>query len=52
MKKTLIYVLQRTGTAVTPAVSCLCLYPTTQRSRQPRRSLSLGSLGHFDALIT
>ena len=37
--------LQRTGAAVTPAASCLRLSPTAQRSRQPRRSLSLGSLG-------
>ena len=37
--------LQRTGGAVTPAASCLRLSPTAQRSRQPRRSLSLGSLG-------
>jgi len=37
--------LQRTGAAVKPAASCLRLSPTAQRSRQPRRSLSLGSLG-------
>ena len=39
------HALQRTGAAVTPAASCLRLSPTTQRSRQPRPSLSLGSLG-------
>jgi hypothetical protein len=37
--------LQRTGAAVTPAASAAAFPPTTQRSRQPRRSLSLGSLG-------
>ena len=39
------HALQRTGAAVTPAASCLRLSPTTQRSRQPRPSLSLWSLG-------
>ena len=39
------HALQRTGAAVTPAASCRRLSPTTQRSRQPRPSLSLGSLG-------
>ena len=39
------HALQRTGAAVTPAASCLRLSPTAQRSRQPRPSLSLGSLG-------
>ena len=39
------HALQRTRAAVTPAASDLRLAPTTQRSRQPRGSLSLGSLG-------
>ena len=39
------HVLQRTAPRVTPAASCLRLSPTTQRSRQPRGSLSLRSLG-------
>ena len=39
------HALQRTGAAVTPAASSLRLSPATQRSRQPRPSLSLGSLG-------
>ena len=39
------HALQRTGAAVTPAASCLRLSPAAQRSRQPRPSLSLGSLG-------
>ena len=39
------HALQRTGAAVTPAASSLRLAPTTQRSRQPRGSLSLRSLG-------
>ena len=38
------HALQRTGAAVTPAASAAAFPPTTQRSRQPRRSLSLGSL--------
>ena len=37
--------LQRTAPAVTLAASCLRLSPTTQPSRQPPPSLSLGSLG-------
>ena len=37
--------LQRTGAAVTPAASAAAFPPATQRSRQPRRSLSLGSFG-------
>ena len=41
------HALQRTGAAVTPAASCLRLSPAAQRSRQPRPSLSLGSLGVF-----
>ena len=41
------HALQRTGAAVTPAASGLRLSPTTQRSRQPRPSLSLGSLAVF-----
>ena len=45
------HALQRTGAAVTPAASCLRLSPTTQRSRQPRPSLSLGSLGDFAHLL-
>ena len=44
-KRTANHALQRTGAAVTPAASCLRLSPAAQRSRQPRRSLSLGSLG-------
>ena len=39
------HALQRTGAAVTPAASSLRLSPTAQQSRQPRPSLSLGSLG-------
>ena len=39
------HALQRTRAAVTPAASGLRLAPATQRSRQPRGSLSLGSLG-------
>ena len=38
------HALQRTRAAVTPAASDLRLSPTAQRSRQPRGSLSLGSL--------
>ena len=45
------HALQRTGAAVTPAASCRRLSPTTQRSRQPRPSLSLGSLGDFAHLL-
>ena len=41
------HALQRTGAAVTPAASAAAFPPTTQRSRQPRRSLSLGSLGRL-----
>ena len=39
------HALQRTGAAVTPAASAAAFPPTVQRLRQPRRSLSLGSLG-------
>ena len=39
------HALQRTGAAVTPAASATAFPPTVQRSRQPRRSLSLRSLG-------
>ena len=39
------HALQRTGAAVTPAASAATFPPAVQRSRQPRRSLSLGSLG-------
>ena len=39
------HALQRTRAAVTPAASGLRLSPTAQRSRQPRGSLSLRSLG-------
>ena len=39
------HALQRTRAAVTPAASGLRLAPATQRSRQPRGSLSLRSLG-------
>ena len=39
------HALQRTGAAVTPAASTAAFPPATQRSRQPRRSLSLRSLG-------
>ena len=39
------HALQRTRAAVTPAASSLRLSPPTQRSRQPRGSLSLRSLG-------
>ena len=39
------HALQRTRPAVTPAASSRRLSPTTQRSRQPGESLSLGSLG-------
>ena len=39
------HALQRTRAAVTPDASGLRLAPTTQRSRQPRGSLSLRSLG-------
>ena len=46
------HALQRTRAAVTPAASGLRLSPTAQRSRQPRRSLSLGSLGDFAHLKT
>ena len=46
------HALQRTGAAVTPAASCLRLSPTAQRSRQPRPSLSLGSLGGQRRTIT
>ena len=38
------HALQRTRAAVTPAASGLRLSPAAQRSRQPRGSLSLGSL--------
>jgi len=41
------HALQRTGAAVTPAASAAALPPAMQRSRQPRPSLSLGSLGYF-----
>ncbi len=39
------HALQRTGAAVTAPASCLHLSPATQGPRQPRPSLSLGSLG-------
>ncbi len=39
------YALQRTGAAVTAPASCLRLSPAAQEPRQPRPSLSLGSLG-------
>ena len=39
------HALQRTRLRVMPRASFLRLSPTTQRSRQPRPSLSLGSLG-------
>ena len=41
------HALQRTAPAVTLAASSLRLSPTTQPSRQPPPSLSLGSLGAF-----
>ena len=40
------HALQRTGAAVTPAASAAAFPSAAQRSRQPRPSLSLGSLGH------
>ena len=39
------HALQRTAPRVTVAASSLRLSPAAQRSRQPRGSLSLGSLG-------
>ena len=39
------HALQRTGAAVTPAASAAAFPSAAQRSRQPRPSLSLGSLG-------
>ena len=45
------HALQRTGAAVTPAASATAFPPTTQRSRQPRRSLSLRSLGVSSRLV-
>ena len=45
------HALQRTRAAVTPAASGLRLAPAAQRSRQPRGSLSLGSLGHMSTRI-
>ena len=45
MNETPNHALQRTGAAVTPAASAAAFPPAVQRSRQPRRSLSLGSLG-------
>ena len=44
------HALQRTRAAVTPAASGLRLSPATQRSRQPRGSLSLGSLAVSSSL--
>ena len=44
--------LQRTGAAVTPAASAAAFPPATQRSRQPRRSLSLRSLAVTERLLT
>ena len=45
MKPSPNHALQRTGASVTPAASAAAFPPATQRSRQPRPSLSLGSLG-------
>ena len=45
------HALQRTGAAVTAPASCLRLSPAAQGPRQPRPSLSLGSLGDFAHLI-
>ena len=46
------HALQRTCAAVTPAASAAAFPPAAQRSRQPRRSLSLGSLGAAPPLVT
>ena len=45
------HALQRTGAAVTAPASCLRLSPAAQGPRQPRRSLSLGSLGVMNRIF-
>ena len=45
------HALQRTRAAVTAPASCLRLSPAAQGPRQPRPSLTLGSLGVSSRLL-